>query len=317
MIKLEELRSEFKRGNIDKRLYWQIVRENYTRILPQLTKLIKENSEVISVELRKDGVILKKASGILLFFDFKQFFCRAEVQLLMEGDPEKDDMVFISNYLNNYEDSTMLDIGANVGIFSLDFYKRHRGIKYYLFEPIPDTFLGLQKNAKLNLVDEENYMPFNIGMSDEKESFNFYVPSSNEAASMVANEDVFYRKRATEDGDLTGSNEIDKIECKVETVDDFVKEHSVRNISFIKIDVEGNELKVLKGAAKTILENKPLIYCELLRKHAKRFGYHPNDVIKLMHGYGYVCKTMRNGKLEMINEVTEDTVETNFFFLIE
>ena len=96
-----------------------------------------------------------------------------------------------------------------------------------------------------------------------------------------------------------------------------MKDKGIDNISFIKIDVEGNELKVLKGAIETIVENRPLVYCELLRKHAKRFGYQPNEVIELMYKYGYICKTMCGGELTRIDEITEKTAETNFFFIAE
>lgn len=316
-MKLEELRIAFLQGGVDKRLYWQIVRENYTHVLPQLQRLVKDNDEIESVELRKDGIVLNNASGVRLYFDFRQAVCRAEVELLMEGNPEKNDMLFINEYLSEHENGCILDIGANVGIFSLDFYQHHNKLKYYLFEPVPNTFQWLLKNAILNQVDDERYLPFNIGMSDKKGCFDFYVPASNEAASLVVNEDEFYRKKATVDGDYTGDMEIDKVCCTVDMVDGFVVEHNIHDIILIKIDVEGNELNVLHGAEKALREYKPLVYCELLRKHAKRFGYHPNDVIKYMVELGYVCKTMRNGELIVVDEITDETIETNFFFITE
>ena len=313
-MKLEKLRNAFLRGSLEKRLYWQLVRENYTRILPQIQSVLKDNNEVMSIEMRKDGIVLKKADGVMLYFDFTQSICRAEIELLMDGDPEKNDMLFINRYLDEHENSSILDIGANVGIFSLYFYHAHHNLKCYLFEPVPNTFQWLLKNAQLNHVNENRYFPFNIGMSDEKGSFDFYVPASNEAASLVANDDSFYRKKATEYGDYTGSTEIDKVVCNVDTIDSFTASHTIDNISFIKIDVEGNELKVLRGAENTLKQHRPLVYCELLRKHAKRFGYHPNDVINYMRDLGYICKTMRNAELYEVTEITEETVETNFFF---
>ena len=64
----------------------------------------------------------------------------------------------------------------------------------------------------------------------------------------------------------------------MDTIDHFIEEEGITNVDFIKIDVEGNEKAVLEGAYVTIKKERPLIYCELLRKHAKRFGYHPNEV---------------------------------------
>ncbi len=314
-MRLSDLRQNFYEGKIEKKLYWTIVRENYTHILPQLQKIVEANKEVQSVEIRKDGVVLKKSSGVLLYFDFSQAMCRAETELMNEGDPEKDDMKYINEYLCSHENSSILDIGANAGIFSLDFYQNHKNLTYYLFEPVPYTFKWLLKNAKINQVDKDRYLPFNIGLSNEKGSFDFYVPASNEAASLVANEDAFFRKKATEDGEYTGDIEIDKVLCKVEKLDEFAEEHNISDISFIKIDVEGNELNVLKGATSTLVKYKPLVYCELLRKHAKRFGYHPNDVIRYMSELGYKCNLILNGEMVNVDTITEETVETNFFFM--
>ncbi len=314
MIRLKELKAAYLNGLIEKKLYWQIAREDYTHILPELQNLVSENGEVESIEITKEGCILKNRGGVKLLFDFQQAICRAEADLLLEGDPEKNDLIYIGKYLNERKSGSVLDIGANVGIFSLNLYQNYPDIQYYLFEPIPSTFQWLLKNMKLNSASDERYKPFNVGMSDKKGTFEFYVPAANEAASLVANEDSFYRKKADSNGNYTGNTDLDRVLCTVDTVDSFVKEHNVKDITFVKIDVEGNEFKVLKGAEETLKEYKPLVYCELLRKHAKRFGYHPNEVIEYMSKLGYGCLTMREGKLVDIKEITEETEETNFFF---
>lgn len=60
----------------------------------------------------------------------------------------------------------------------------------------------------------------------------------------------------------------------------------------------------------------PLIYCELLRIHAARFGYHPNEVIEYMKNFDYKCYTLKDNKLTQIDEIDEETVETNFIFKV-
>ena len=85
----------------------------------------------------------------------------------------------------------------------------------------------------------------------------------------------------------------------------------------MKIDVEGNEKFVLEGGADVLEKYRPLVYAELLRKHAKRFGYHPNEVLRMMEGLGYRCFTFTEGHLCPFAEMTEETEETNFFFLHE
>lgn len=99
-MKLEELRNCYFEGIIDKRLYWQIVRENYTHILPEIQKIVSQNKEIESVSIQKDGIVLKKSSGVSVYFDFSQAMSRAEADMLIDGDPEKEDMRYIGRYLS-------------------------------------------------------------------------------------------------------------------------------------------------------------------------------------------------------------------------
>ena len=54
----------------------------------------------------------------------------------------------------------------------------------------------------------------------------------------------------------------------------------------------------------------------MLRKHAARFGYHPNEIIDFMRKLNYSCYTFED-KLVKFEEMTDDTVETNFFFVYD
>jgi hypothetical protein len=53
----------------------------------------------------------------------------------------------------------------------------------------------------------------------------------------------------------------------------------------------------------------------MLRKWAQRFNYHPNDLMAFLSSLGYECFVLREGELQPFLEMTEETVETNFFFM--
>jgi len=53
----------------------------------------------------------------------------------------------------------------------------------------------------------------------------------------------------------------------------------------------------------------------LLRKWAEKFGYHPNDVLALLAGYGYSAFTLGTNGLQHCPAIDQDTIETNFIFL--
>lgn len=116
----------------------------------------------------------------------------------------------------------------------------------------------MKNTEKVKKVDTDHYRSFNVGMSNKKGLVDFFVPASNEAASIVTNEDSFYRKRSNNKGEYTGKTEIDKILCNVTTVDDFVLENNIVSMTFMKIDVEGNEKAVLEGQKKHLNGSKRL-----------------------------------------------------------
>ncbi len=98
-MRFYELRNSYRAGRIEKKLYWEIARENYTHILTDIQRIVQDNPEVESISIQGDGIVLTKASGVKLYFDFTQSICRAEADMLLEGDPEKEDMAYINDYL--------------------------------------------------------------------------------------------------------------------------------------------------------------------------------------------------------------------------
>jgi len=315
-VKLINLQNNWLEGKINKKLYWELAREQFTSAMPNLNDILKNSKECNEIRITKDGCILIKSNGLKMYFDFGQSICRAEADLLMKEDPETEGIEFIIEYLKNNDCLRILDIGANVGLFSLELALKNPDIEYHLFEPLPTTFEMLKKTVKLNDVKEEKFIFNNLGMSDEEGSFDFYLPGSSEAASLKPIDDEFYLKESDEYGNYSGNSTMKKVECRVTTLDAYVSENKIDGIDFIKIDVEGNEKAVLLGAKKTLEMFHPLIYCELLRKHAARFGYHPNEVIEYLKVFGYKCKTIRNNTMVDIQEIDNDTVETNFFFMV-
>lgn len=309
-MKLAELAKAYDDGKIEKKLFWSIMREKFLAI-EEYAEFLKINNACESIEITKNGIILNNNFGIKIYFDFAQTICRAEIMYYMNGDGEDDNIKFISTLIK--ADDVFFDVGANVALFSLQMDAMTKGLTYYAFEPLPPTFAKLQKTLKLN--NASNINAFNVGMSDKKGCFDFYLPGTSEAASLKPVTDEFYLKESDTSGKYVGGNKMEKVLCQVTTLDDFCTENSISRMDFMKIDVEGNEIFALKGATNTLKTLKPMIYCEMLRKHAARFGYHPNDIIAMMKGMGYGCYTINVNSIEKFESMDEQTVETNFLFL--
>lgn len=307
---MSTLYQAFADGKLDKRIYWQIMREKFLPML-EYQNLLQECSKDVAIEINKNDIVLN-FNGVRIAFDYSQTFCRAEAILSMRGNPEQDDFDFMGRLL--HPGDVILDIGGNVGVVSLLLLHDNPDIgEIYSFEPLPVTFEKMKKNLSLN-GNPEKIHPVNIGMSNEIGSFDFYLPGADEAASMQPNMDAYYMRESV-DGIYTGRKKMEKIVCQVSTLDDFTIQHRVSKVDFIKIDVEGNEYDVLLGGANVLSRYKPIVYVEMLRKHAARFGYHPNDTIAYMTSLGYGCFVLRDEKLVQFDFMDDNTRETNFFFI--
>jgi FkbM family methyltransferase len=185
-------------------------------------------------------------------------------KILSFGVYEKPQLDLIFEWLEtkkNIFNSTVLDIGANIGNHSL-YFSSHFS-KCISFEPNPRTFSVLEINSKL----VGNIVPMNIGLSDKKDTASLFTNFQNVGASSLSDD---------WNESIDGSCEI-----QLATVDDVIGEGE--KIGLIKMDVEGHEWFALKGAEKTIANNKPIIVFE----HNTSEDKSKKDVIGLLEEYGY------------------------------
>ena len=103
-----------------------------------------------------------------------------------------------------------------------------------------------------------------------------------------------------------GGGNIVEVDCT--TIDEYVLEKSVQKIDFIKCDVEGAELMVLKGAKKTIANCKPKIILEVFDSWTQRFSYSPADIDHFLSELGYV-------KHRLDGDAEQNIVNGNYLFV--
>ncbi len=192
---------------------------------------------------------------------------------------------------------TVLDVGANVGWHAIFLAKRVPGITVHSFEPVPDTYHSLVEHLELNGMAEIH--PHHFGFSKEAGRLSFFLPPASVNASAA---------------NLTGRPDVRRIDVEVRRLDDFVRAEGITP-AVVKVDVEGAELHVLEGAPDTLRRHRPVVFAEMLRKWAAPFGYHPNEIIRLMASHGYRCFVIRGEGLEEFLAMDDATVDTNFFFL--
>lgn len=163
-----------------------------------------------------------------------------EMALIMGGIYEKDITRFIANKLKSAE--IFLDIGANIGYYSIIAgYVMPKSGEIISFEPVVETYDRLVKNIKLNNL--YNVKPLNIALGNK-----------NEFAEIKLTKELGHSSMAGTPIDYI--NKTEKI--KINRLNDLVNFNSKK--IFIKIDVEGYELEVLRGMKNVLEEND----CEII-----------------------------------------------------
>lgn len=206
---------------------------------------------------------------------------------------EADEMRIALSLIKNGD--CCLDIGANFGIYSRAIAKKYPDCVIHAFEPIPDTYRILVNNTFLL----HNIYAHNVALTDSVEKATFFYNKEEPGAASMRN--------------IRETDKAEKVTVKTQTLD--ISAQFLDKVDFIKCDVEGAELLVLKGGLKTIKKHKPVILMEMLRKWSAKFGYHPNDIIKLLGDIGYKCYRITSGKLRLFKKMTDRTKQTNFFFI--
>lgn len=194
--------------------------------------------------------------------------------------------------------SHFLDIGANMGFYSIGLGLENPKLRIYAFEPQQGVLQSLERNIEINqLVDRVNV--HNVGLSNEIGELKMYIP------------------KFTGSGGGSFSNlHADEGEAREVTVQVIPLDQKYDGlVDLIKIDVEGFELNVILGGINLIKQNKPTIVIELLRKWMKPFGHHPQDVVQILLNFGYQCYAIEKSSLRAIEEIDEETEETNFIFV--
>ena len=164
------------------------------------------------------------------------------------------------------------DVGANVGRWTLLLHQGNPECVVYAFEPSPQTFASLQKQVE-KLV---SVRPFQLGLADRATTLSFhdYGPDSVLSSFISREKSV----------DLKPQRDI---QVPVSTIDAFRSEHSLDAIDFIKIDTEGYEMAVLRGAADSLRKRRiAMIQFEYggTWLDARESLAEANDLLK-QHGY--------------------------------
>ena len=202
--------------------------------------------------------------------------------------------------------STIIDIGANTGIFTLVAKSVNPNAKVIAFEPISRIYEKLLKNIYLN---QYNAAAFDIGISNfdgEQEIYDFPDIKNPYSASLDLQQVNEISSRAQFD--------LKKILISTKKLDSLINEMQIKKLTntLIKIDVEQHEPFVLDGMKNMMQEQKPIILIEILNN---KIG---DAVTKFMQNYNYDYFKIIEGKgIKEISLIESSGThqERNFLFV--
>ncbi len=208
--------------------------------------------------------------GIDVAIRTKTFFSKsADISMAYECIVRDDYQLY---YLNVQDKSSIIDIGAHIGSFSLAAAKRFPNTKILSFEPSPSNYKILRKNIYINKF--KNIKSFNNAVSSKEGKISFFIDSINSAASSIYNSNG--------------------IEVKVPsiTIEKIFNENRISKCAFMKVDCEGAEYNILLNAPDEILKKIEIIAIEY--HSPKHFGiknkdYNVQNLAKRLELAGFRC----------------------------
>ncbi|MHB8915682.1 MAG: FkbM family methyltransferase [Thiobacillus sp.] len=164
---------------------------------------------------------------------------------LLYGTFELAELNFVNRYLNPGDKA--MDVGANVGIFSVVMGATvgNEG-RVFSFEPVAENVLRLEKNLRKNALENVQIFPVALGASNGHMTLR------------MATDPAYPSLHEVQGGFGSGTD----VSIEVRALDDVWEELGFPEIAFVKIDVEGAEMDVLRGAASFLATCRPTLLVE-------------------------------------------------------
>jgi FkbM family methyltransferase len=224
--------------------------------------------------------------------------CAVQRRLFYHGGFDNYDIRELTARLG--DDSVFLDVGSYFGYYSLEVARRTHGLaRVFAFEPVPANYRLLMENIGLN--EFKNIRGVQLAVSDIAGEVRFEIPpDDNRGIGKIAT-----------DGDAPEL----LVTVNATTLDQFVEEQGIARLDAMKIDVEGAEVRVLRGARASIRKFRPVMVIELNPPCLQRFGSSQEELIGAIRELGYEIYRARPAGLKKFDGLESGEIYVNIFCL--
>jgi FkbM family methyltransferase len=221
------------------------------------------------------SIVRKKIDGIHYELDLREVI---DYAMYFEGTREPETSSALKILCKHGH--VVFDIGANVGSHSLPIasYVGQLG-KVYAFEPVPWAVSKLKRNLELNKFN--NVILETIALSDVNEQ---EVEMSFRASFKIGSKSGVGQDGKIDDG---WWSECEHVKVRMQTIDSYVLNNHLSQIDLIKLDVDGFEGKVIRGALATLRRFQPILIMEIAPAWTEMRGDNMMDILFNLEQIGY------------------------------
>ena len=221
----------------------------------------------------QEKMVSRIAGRFLMELDLSEFL---QGNLYYYGYYEPDLTEFIEKTIR--PDDVMVDVGANIGTFSL--LAASLGATCYAFEASPDNCSALRRNITLNQFTSIHV--YECALSDHRGETTFYLYEEPGMKNTCGQNALFRRGAGRE------------MKVPLETLDLALKD--VPRVDFIKSDVEGADFLVLRGAREILEKHHPTLVIEAAEELASNLGGSIAEILGILWEHGYdISRLTRSG----------------------
>jgi FkbM family methyltransferase len=219
---------------------------------------------------------------------------------LADGTFETAELEFTQRYIQ--PGMTVLDIGANCGLYTLlaSTCVGPSG-SVFAFEPSPRERKRLREHLWLNRCTNARIEPYALG-SHTSQADLYVVQGAQTGCNSLKPPQV--------------NEPVSPTRVEVRTLDDFLEREGLTGVHFIKIDVEGGEMEVLKGAT-NLLQNPslPALLVEVSDLRTAAWNYKAKEILSFLREYGYTFFSASTSGSLVPASYSEDYIDTNLVAL--
>jgi|GEM_PF-684377 len=236
-----------------------ISRMHIIGIVKQISPMLERKLRNVASALLR-GILLR--NPVVTINGIKYYLSDARLESLVTLSTEYEK--YIWRYFKPVIGEVFIDVGAHVGKYTLQVARivGNNGLVIAL-EPHPGNYRALLKGIQLN--GFKNIVPFNVAAWDRDCKLKLFIHDAAVHHSTKIDIGLGYA------------------EVEAQAIDQVIAELSIKQVDWIKIDVEDAEIEVLKGLKKTLAKYAPRLIIEVQWKNLK-------EVLRLMENYHYAVK---------------------------